>query len=114
MGNLIAGIILFLLGAISFKFHTKEPNSAIGYRTMLAKKNKDTWNTAQKACGISLVIVGILNICFFIFVNETRKFDTTVMMNGFLLCTVVLSFVIDEVYLNRIFDAEGKRKIGKK
>ncbi|WP_297631685.1 SdpI family protein [uncultured Clostridium sp.] len=107
--NLSSGIILFFIGILLIKFHTKEP-STIGYKIGIAKKNEDTWNTAQKVCGIGLIIVGVLNILFFIFIDMTGKFDTSVIINGFLICTVVISVIIDEIYLNMIFDAEGNRK----
>lgn len=107
--NLSSGIILFFLGILLIKFHTKEP-SGIGYKTAIARKNEDTWKTAQNICGKGLVVVGVLNILFFIVIDMTGKFDTSIMTNGFLICTVVISAIIDEVYLNKIFDADGNRK----
>ena len=46
--SLICPLIILITGYLLKSFPPKDINSSCGYRTMMSKKNKETWNEANK------------------------------------------------------------------
>lgn len=111
MVSLMVGAVFVVCGFILMKFPPKSINGMYGYRTSLAMKNQDTWDTAQKYGGFSMIILGIANGIFGIWAAIQP-----LIVNGlaaqmiFLLIGVVVMLVTDEKHLSKIFNKDGSRK----
>ena len=51
---------MVLCGVIMKKFHSDEPNGAVGYRTKRSMKNKDTWKFANEYAGMLWIKIGVI------------------------------------------------------
>lgn len=108
---LLAGIIFIACGFLLFKFPPKQVNGVIGYRTSMSMKNKDTWNEAQRYGGISMIVLGIINIilgALFYFIKGfliDYNFQLLFMVLG-----AIIMIVMDERHLRKIFNKDGSRK----
>jgi len=58
------GVIIFLVGIITWKFPAKERNYFYGYRTKRAMKSKQAWDFSQKYSAKCFVISGFLQTIF--------------------------------------------------
>ncbi|MGL5615003.1 MAG: SdpI family protein [Sarcina sp.] len=55
-------VFVFLIAGFFMKFKPpKNINGFIGYRTVRSKKNKDSWNYANRRCGEIMLQLGLLS-----------------------------------------------------
>ena len=102
-------------GYLFVKHPPSEINSAIGYRTPMSSKNKDTWNFAHRYSGKvwikSGIITGVLSVIFIIALQNLKNYDQLI-FGMFYIQIVVLMLVIPltEIALRTTFDKRGIRK----
>lgn len=112
MVSLVVSIVYFLFAVFFIKFPPLNKNWIVGYRTPLSMKNQDTWDVAQKLCGYGMLVTGILNLLFGIWAFVSPAPGNTEDMQALFLVVCVLGlFIISEVYLRRIFNKDGSRKV---
>jgi uncharacterized membrane protein len=111
---LIIGIV-----SIKKKEFTK-PNKFIGYRTTLSRKNKDTWNVANKLMGKIDLISGVIMLpvsalAMIPFINKTESilYNAVSVITLVQVVILVLTIIPIEVTLNKTFDKDGNRKDNK-
>lgn len=103
--------IVFVFFGIMIRFFPPKKNGIYGYRTPLSMKNNDTWEVGQKIGGTSSMVLGIVIFVASILLNLMygRVEEETIVI--ILLIGAILMIVYDEVYLRRIFNKDGSRKI---
>lgn len=112
MVSLLVSIVYLLFSIFFIKFPPLNKNWIVGYRTPLSMKNQDTWDVAQKLCGYGMLVTGILNLLFGIWAFVSPAPGNTEDMQALFLVVCVLGlFIISEVYLRRIFNKDGSRKV---
>lgn len=108
--SLVAGIFFILLGFISMKF-PPSINNMMGYKSPLAMKNKDTWAVAQKHVGFIVIIFGVINGIFGIWLLIQPMANNK---EGMQIILIILSGVavvaIEEIHLMKLFHMDGSRK----
>ncbi|WP_066022259.1 MULTISPECIES: SdpI family protein [Clostridium] len=111
MVSLIVAAVFIVCGFILMRFPPKDINGIYGYRTSFSMKSQDTWDTAQKYGGFSMIITGIANGIFGVWaIIQPIIVNDIVGQMIFLLIGVVAMFVIDEKYLHKIFNKDGSRR----
>lgn len=58
IGPQLVGLIIFVVGLISYYFPPKKINDLYGYRTSSSKKNQQTWDVANRFSAIYSIKVG--------------------------------------------------------
>ena len=112
MISLSVSIIYFLISIFFIKFPPINKNWIVGYRTPLSIKNQDTWDVAQKLCGYGMLVTGIINLLFGIWaIVSPAPGNTENMQALFLVVSVLALFIISEIYLRKIFNKDGSRKV---
>ena len=112
MISLSVSIIYFLISIFFIKFPPINKNWIVGYRTPLSIKNQDTWDVAQKLCGYGMLVTGIINLLFGIWaIVSPAPGNTENMQALFLVVSVLVLFIISEIYLRKIFNKDGSRKV---
>lgn len=109
--SLVSGALFIVFGLILKFYPPAHINSTYGYRTPMSRINQDTWDTAQKYGGLSLVICGILNIIFGFSLNVfkiNQRIETVQLL--FLLLSCIVMIILDEIHLKSIFNKNGIRK----
>lgn len=110
-------LVLIVAGKIYKKFPSKEPNIAVGFRTKLAMKNKETWDYAQKLFSIVWINLGrkllslSLVILFLLYSNDKDYTGNLVII--LMLVQVVLmlgSILYVNLKLKETFNSDGSRK----
>ncbi len=115
--DLILPIILIVFGRLFMTSPPKEINDFYGYRTIMSKKNTETWIFAHKYCGkvwfwSGLVITPISIIPLFFVL---KKSIVTISIVGSVVCIVqiipmIISIILTEIALRKAFDKEGNHK----
>ncbi|WP_308780621.1 SdpI family protein [uncultured Clostridium sp.] len=108
---LLTGFIFAFCGFLLYKFPPGSINGVMGYRTPMAMKNKDTWDEAQRFGGLSMIILGFINLLLgiiFYFVKGFLLNETFQLM--FMLIGTLFMLLIDEKHLRKIFNKDGSRK----
>jgi uncharacterized membrane protein len=59
IGPQMVGVILLLLGCISYYYPPKHINKWYGYRMPSAQKNQETWDEANRYSAICMIKIGI-------------------------------------------------------
>lgn len=112
MASLIVGPVFIICGFILMKFPPKTINNLYGYRTSFSMKNQDTWDTAQKYGGYSMIILGIVNSIFGVWATIQPLIVNGIVAQMILLIIgVVVMLVADERHLGKIFNKDGSRKV---
>ena len=112
MISLSVSIIYFLISIFFIKFPPINKNWIVGYRTPLSMKNQDTWDVAQKLCGYGMLVTGIINLLLGIWaILSPAPGNTENMQALFLVVSVLGLFIISEIYLRKIFNKDGSRKV---
>jgi uncharacterized membrane protein len=94
-----------------FKFPPESINGVMGYRTPMSMKNKDTWDEAQKYSGISMTILGGINILLGTLSYLVKGFLVNELFQLlFTLIGATIMIIIDEVHLRKVFNKDGSRK----
>lgn len=108
--SLVAGAFFIAFGFMSIRY-PPSINNMIGYNTPLAMKNQDTWDVAQKHSGFILIIFGVTNGIFGIWLIIQPM---TINKENMQLLLVILSAVaivaIEEIHLMKLFHMDGSRK----
>ncbi|MFL0251063.1 SdpI family protein [Clostridium neuense] len=111
MVSLIVGAAFIICGFILMKFPPKSINDIYGYRTSLSMKNQDTWDTAQKYGGYSMIMLGIANGIFGIWAAiQPLTVNGLAAQMIFLVIGAIVMLVADEKHLSKIFNKDGSRK----
>jgi len=111
MASFTLAVAFIVCGFILIIFPPKTINNLYGYRTSFSMKNQDTWDTAQKYGGYSMIILGIANGIFGAWATIQP-----LIVNGLaaqmilLLIGAVVMLVADEKHLSKIFNKDGSRK----
>lgn len=108
---LITGIIFIFFGFLLFKFPPEDINGIMGYRTSMSMKNKDTWDEGQRYGGMSMLVIGGINILLGIISYLAKGFllNNLFQLLIMLLCAIIM-IVVDEIHLRKIFNKDGSRK----
>ncbi|MBP2032594.1 Na+/proline symporter [Clostridium algifaecis] len=74
-------------------------------------KNKDVWNVAQKYGGISMMILGLINAIIGIWsIFKPLIINNRKIQELFLLISVIVMIIVDEIHLRKVFNKDGSRK----
>lgn len=110
-------LLLIVIGKIFAKFPSKEPNIAIGFRTKLSMKNKDTWDYAQKLfplCWIKLgtILLVISVIILFLLYNDDKDYIGKLVLIIMLIQVALMlgSIFFVNTKLKKAFNSDGTRK----
>ena len=108
---------MILCGVIMKKYHSDEPNGAVGYRTKRAMKNNDTWKFANELAGSIWIkwgtVVTVISVIFeIIYFCTDEKYGATFMLSAVTIQSLIilLSFYPVEKALKENFDDEGIKK----
>lgn len=108
---LSTGIIFIVCGFLLFKFPPKQVNGVIGYRTSKSMKNKHIWHEAQRYGGISMIVLGIVNIILgalgYFIKGFLMDYNFQIL---FMILGALIMIAMDERHLRKIFNKDGSRK----
>lgn len=113
---LIPTIVTFF-GMYFCKQSPTDINNVFGYRTKRSMKNMDTWKYAHHFIGKTWTVIGVvmfvLSLVLMLLVlnkdkNKISSMVTTIMLAE--LVPLLVSIVVTEVKLNKVFDKQGKRR----
>ncbi|SFB35390.1 SdpI/YhfL protein family protein [Acetitomaculum ruminis DSM 5522] len=115
--NMLIPLIMILCGYFMWKHPPKKINWAIGYRTKMSMKSKDTWKFAHDYCGrlwfkiglILLIPTGIVQIPF-IHSSDDVIGIMTLVIETVQIVFLFVSLIPVEIKLRKIFDGNGNRK----
>lgn len=111
MISLDTGIVFIICGFILFKYPPENVNGVYGYKTPFSMKNKDVWNVAQKYGGISMMILGLINAIIGIWsIFKPLIINNRKIQELFLLISVIVMIIVDEIHLRKVFNKDGSRK----
>lgn len=115
--NLLIPIIMIIAGYLIYKKPPKKINAWIGYRTKLAKKNKDTWNFAHNLCGRLWIKTGLILVILTIvaqipFAQSADDIVATAssVIEGVQVIVLLGTIIFVENELRKTFDENGNRK----
>lgn len=110
-------LLLIVIGKIFAKYPSKEPNIAIGFRTKLSMKNKDTWDCAQKLfpevwIKLGRAILPLSLIILFLLYSEDRDYTGNLVLILMLVQEALLlgSIFYIDLKLKKTFNSDGSRK----
>lgn len=115
--TLFIPLLMIFCGILMKKYHSDEPNSAMGYRTKRSMKNNDTWKFANEfagrlwiKAGIILAVISALVDFSYFYVKE--NYGVYVMLSAVILQSVMMVLTICPVEkaLKSNFDDNGKEK----
>jgi uncharacterized membrane protein len=110
--SLIVAAAFIIFGFILKQYPPKSINDMYGYRTPMSTKNQDTWDVAQKYGGFSMMIVGFINGILGIWsIIQPLNINNKTMQLLFLVITSIGMIIWDEIYLMKVFNKDGSRKI---
>ena len=115
--NLLLPFLQIMLGLIMEYHPPKRINRIYGYRTRRSMKNTDTWAFAQKHCGRSLWLVGIITLIPSVLVHlpfyhsaESTLIILAVLVVSLQAIVLILSALPTEIALKNTFRDDGTRK----
>ncbi len=115
--NLLIPSAMLIAGHCMVTCPPENRNGYMGYRSGLAKKNKDTWLFAHDYCGklwkklgAALLILTVIVQLPFLHSNDTVIGIMTVALVGVQIAVILGSVVSVEKALKKAFDSNGVRK----
>lgn len=115
--NLLIPLIMLIAGHCMYRHPPKKINGYVGYRSPMAKKNKDTWMFAHEYCvklweklGAVLLIPSIIVQLPFVHANDDRIGILTAVLESVQIAVMLCSIVSVEKALMRTFDSNGVKK----
>jgi uncharacterized membrane protein len=109
--------IIFILCGVIYINHPPKTIGFSGYKTGMAKQNKDTWKTAHNIFGKISILIGIIQLIVAIctvdhFLNqqESAAHAFFLLEMCFQLVLLGIGVMITEARLRMIFDNDGVRK----
>lgn len=115
--NLLIPLIMLIAGHCMYRHPPKKINGYVGYRSQMAKKNKDTWMFAHEYCGklweklgAVLLIPSIIVQLPFVHANDDRIGILTAVLESVQIAIMLCSIVSVEKALMRTFDSNGVKK----
>ena len=117
VSDLLVPVIQIIFGWVLWKHSPKTINNAYGYRTKWSKKNRDTWEFAQKHCGrtwwkvgwVLLALSAAAHIPFY-GADEDTVGNLCLIVTGVQLAVLIGSVFPTERALKRTFHQDGTRK----
>lgn len=110
-------LLLIASGKIFAKFPSKEPNIALGFRTKLSMKNKDTWNYAQELfpkvwIKLGSYLLPISIAVMYVMHSDDKDFTGSVAVAIMLVQALAMLVSIYSVNqkLKKAFNSDGTRK----
>jgi len=111
MNSIICSIFMIVLGFALIKYPPKSRNNMYGYKSHLAKKNQDTRDVSQKHSGFSMIIAGIINGLLGSWsIIKPMSINGNSMQLVFLLLSIIIILIIEELHLTKLFNKGGSRK----
>ncbi len=112
---LLIPAIMVIAGYMMYSHPPKKINGFYGYRTRMAKKNKDTWETAHDLCGRiwmrdGLVMLGLSLILLVVFINAARGETLGAIITILEIAVMLYGTYETEQELKTIFREDGSRK----
>lgn len=108
--NLLIPLVMLIGGYCMYKRPPKEINGAVGYRTKMSMKNKDTWAFAHNYCGklwiklgAILLIPTIISQLFFIHASDNVIGNVTIVLESVQIIVLLGSIVPVEKALKKTF-----------
>lgn len=115
--NLLIPLIMLIAGHCMCRHPPKKINGYVGYRSPMAKKNKDTWLFAHEYCGklweklgAVLLLPSIIVQLPFVHANDDRIGILTAVLESVQIAVMLCSIVSVEKALMRTFDSNGVKK----
>lgn len=115
--NLLIPLVMLIAGHYMQKCPPKKINGYIGYRSSMAKKNKDTWlfahmycGTLWKTLGAVLLIPSILVQLPIIHASDDVIGIMTAIPESVQVVVMLVSIAIVEKALRKTFDSNGIKK----
>ncbi|MBX4265423.1 SdpI family protein [Clostridium estertheticum] len=108
--SLVVGTLFIVFGFILMKYPPSR-NNVMGYKSLLAMKNQDTWNVAQKHSGFILMIFGAINGIFGIWsIIQPMTINKEKIQLLLLILSAVAILAVEEIHLIKLFNMDGSRK----
>ncbi|APC40867.1 SdpI family protein [Clostridium estertheticum] len=108
--SLVVGTLFIVFGFILMKYPPSR-NNVMGYKSLLAMKNQDTWNAAQKHSGFILMIFGAINGIFGIWsIIQPMTINKEKIQLLLLILSAVAILAVEEIHLIKLFNMDGSRK----
>ena len=113
VGPQLVGLIILIVGLISYYFPPKKINDLYGYRTASSKKNQQTWDVANRFSAIYSIKAGIVilvaslivrvlgNIMFW--PERTKTLLNIILLLGSGIFAAVFIIVATEKHLTKTF-----------
>src|SRR5438034_993973 len=110
--TLAIGFVFLIIGLLFRIFSPRKINSVYGYRTSSAKRNIDTWRTANKYSASLMLLEGIILIIIGFIALQLPDSGVIGAAFGFALffASIIILAVLTEKHLNKLFDKDGNRK----
>lgn len=106
--NLITLLIFIAIGVVSLKYHSKFPDTSIGYHFSWAVKDEDIWILANKAVGILCIVppsffFGMFAVVFYV-ISIDIKLYVYIYILEIIICTLLVLFLPKSILSKRYPD----------
>ena len=110
--QIIISVFVLFIGLVLKYYPPKAINGLYGFRTELSMKNLNTWNKGNEIAA-NLFIKGSMVLIFIkliqiIFIPNLAVFNTIIFLVA-LVTTLILSAVLTQIKLKKIFNSDGNK-----
>ncbi|GAA4311985.1 SdpI family protein [Compostibacter hankyongensis] len=111
--DILAGLLLLCLGGLMLCFPPRNRRAFYGYHSYLARRNADTWRSANRFAALFSVKLALFLLLLGLgagYVFDAQSYWFYLLTAGTVIIAVMLLRGETEWYLSRQFDEEGNRR----